>query len=159
MSVQTIEKPTITVTRPPNPHLPAVANGEEPKVEALPPKQAVSQGALTVPGRQVPAGIVRALMRVTEEIGTIKKEGWNNFQSYHYQKWDDVLSALSPTLAKNKLLITQSQAESSVSDKDALLSITYVFNLIDGDTGEVWPLDYRWTGIARLCDSKGVYDD
>ena len=51
MSVQTIEKPTITVTRPPNPHLPAVANGEEPKVEALPPKQAVSQGALTVPGR------------------------------------------------------------------------------------------------------------
>jgi hypothetical protein len=162
METQTIEKPrpTVTVMRPPNPNLPATANGSEAKtIEAMPPKEAVSQGAVAIVGRKFPPNMVRALLKITEEVGAIKKEGWNDFQKYNYQKWDDVLNALSPLLVRNSLLITQSQMDSSVSANDALLSITYGFTLIDGQTGECWPLDYRWTGIARLCDGKGVYDD
>jgi hypothetical protein len=102
--------------------------------------------------------MAKSILAVTKAIGGIGKHGTNTFQHYNYQKWEDVLDKLSPLLVDHGLIVQQSELGCSISDKDALLSITYEFDIINED-GDVWPKHPRWKAIARLCDSKGVYDD
>ena len=109
--------------------------------------------------RTYPAAMVRALLNVQRKIKPVGKLGHNDFQNYDYQKWEDVLVHLGPLLAEEGLFIQQSQIGSSVTRNDDLIQITFEFEIIFEETGEVWPKGIAWQGIARLRDQKGIYDD
>lgn len=106
------------------------------------------------------ASIARAILAISSEIGVIQKEGWNDFQKYRYTRWEDINEKLSPLLAKNNLIIVQSEQNRSLleeNDKGSVLAIVYHFTIVNSD-GEQWP-PTEWTGIARLRDAKGTTDD
>lgn len=122
------------------------------------PAVPMSSAPMPAEPKAYPPKMAKAILAVTKAIGGIGKHGTNTFQHYNYQKWEDVLDKLSPLLVDHGLIVQQSELGCSISDKDALLSITYEFDIINED-GDVWPKHPRWKAIARLCDSKGVYDD
>lgn len=137
----------------------AHVNLDKPPVDGtgFPLEEVVQSGPV-----QYPPHMVRALLNVQAGVGAIAKGGWNDFQKYNYQRWDDVLAAVSGLLSDNGVLIMMTQASQSMSDKDALIAITYdieIIHLSSSDTVSVWPKLLRWVGMARLADSKGVYDD
>jgi hypothetical protein len=109
---------------------------------------------------QFPPRIAKAIIAITEEIGVIQKEGYNEFQKYRYTRWEDISERLSPLLARHKLVIVQTEINRTLleqSDKGSVLSIIYNFTIVNED-GEYWP-PVEWTGIARLRDQKGITDD
>lgn len=111
-----------------------------------------------------PPKIAKTLMTITREFGTIAKGtkkgdpngGWNDFHSYGYQKWDDVLDRESTLFQQHGVILQQSEVARSLLDK--LISITYEFTIINED-GDVWPDKPVFTAIGRLQDNKGIFDD
>lgn len=111
-----------------------------------------------------PPKLAKALMAITREFGPITKGkfkddphgGWNDFHSYGYQKWEDVLERESTLLAQHGIIIQQSETQRSLLDK--LISISYEFTIISED-GDVWPDRPVFTAIGRLQDNKGIFDD
>lgn len=117
----------------------------------------------TVPMRQdapvhYPPKMAKAILAVMRGVGPVAKADKNTFHNYFYQSWENILIKLSPLLADNGLIISQSQISQSLFDNDTLLAITYEFTLINED-GDVWPVRPRWSAFSRLKDSKGMYDD
>jgi hypothetical protein len=134
----------------PAPQLPAVQQERKPR----------QSRAVAVAGKQYPARIAQAIIKITNEIGRIQKEGRNEFQRYKYTRWEDINEKLSPLLAEHGLIIVQSEISRNLleqNDKGSVLAIVYHFTLIN-DQGESWP-EVEWTSIARLRDQKGVTDD
>jgi hypothetical protein len=132
----------------PAPQLPAVRQERKPRTAAQ-PKPA-----------PYPPKIAKSIIAITNEIGRIQKEGFNEFQKYRYTKWEDVAEKLSPLLAKHGLIIVQTENNRTLleeNDKGSVLSIIYHFTIVNED-GEVWP-PVEWTAISRLRDQKGVTDD
>lgn len=103
-----------------------------------------------------PPKLAKAIMAITREFGAIKKDGWNDFHKYHYQRWEDVLERESVLLPQHGIILQQSEIARSILDK--LISITYAFTIINED-GDVWPDRIPLTAIARLSDNKGIFDD
>lgn len=149
---ETMTKAAIDVQAPPQeaptPQLPAIRQERKPRAPAAPRPAHFS------------ASIAKAILAVSSEIGTIQKEGWNDFQRYKYTRWEDINEKLSPLLHKHNLIIVQSEQSRSLleeNDKGSVLAIVYHFTIINSE-GEQWP-PTEWTGIARLRDAKGTTDD
>lgn len=107
-----------------------------------------------------PPKIAKAIIAITNEIGTIQKEGFNEFQKYRYTRWEDISEKLSPLLSKHGLVIVQTEVNRTLleqNDKGSTLCIIYHFTIVDEDGG-VWP-PVEWTAINRLRDQKGITDD
>lgn len=140
------------VEEAPAPQLPVVRQERKPRAAAKPPAPA---GQTQYPGR-----IALAILKVTNEIGQIQKEGRNEFQKYKYTRWEDINEKLSPLLGEHGLVIVQSEQNRSLleeNDKGSVLAIIYHFSLVN-EHGDVWgPIE--WTAISRLRDAKGVTDD
>jgi hypothetical protein len=139
------------VEQAPAPSLPAVRQERVPRKSRTEPSMAAPA---------FPARIAVAILKVTNEIGRIQKEGRNEFQRYKYTRWEDINEKLSPLLGEHGLIIVQSEQSRSLleeNDKGSVLAIVYHFTLVN-DHGEQWP-PVEWTAIARLRDQKGVTDD
>jgi len=107
------------------------------------------------------ASIAKAILKVSQAVGVIQKEGKNTFQNYAYAKWEDINEKLSPLLVENNLVLIQAEQSRSLleeNDKGSVLAIVYEMTWMNAETGETWP-PVPWTGIARLRDQKGVTDD
>lgn len=146
MNAQTKVQEGIVTELPPPSQLPATV---DPRQSGAP----VRAERITYPKK-----ISKALLEIAKEIGAIEKLGENTFHNYHYQKWEDILDRVSPLLTKHGIFIQQSQVASTLFDNDALIAISYQFTIVD-ENGDAWPDRPVWTGIARLRDNKGVYDD
>jgi hypothetical protein len=123
----------------------------------------IKQGAPGVPGNgqvprplHYPSSIAKAIIAVSREIGQVSKDGVNKFQNYKYQAWDDIIRALQPAMINAGLIVTQSEVGRSIEEK--IVTVTYEFTLVH-ESGDVWPDRLAKTGMARLIDSKGVFDD
>jgi hypothetical protein len=145
----TLDVKPVAAAEPTTPQVPAVVKQERrPRAPAQPRAPAF------------PSRIAKAIIGITEEIGVVQKEGYNEFQKYKYTRWEDISERLSPLLAKYKLVIVQTEINRTLleqNDKGSVLSIVYNFTIVNED-GEFWP-PVEWTGIARLRDQKGVTDD
>jgi ERF superfamily len=119
------------------------------------PRTAKPKTVTNYPGR-----IAVAILKITNAIGQIQKEGRNEFQRYKYTRWEDINERLSPLLGQHGLVIVQSEQSRNLleeNDKGSVLAIIYHFLLVN-ENGDVWgPIE--WTAIARLRDQKGVTDD
>ena len=135
---------------PPPPQLPAVRQERKPRQARIPAEV----------GKHYPPRIAQSIIKITNEIGRIQKEGRNEFQKYKYTRWEDINEKLSPLLAEHGIIIVQSEISRNLleeNDKGSVLAIVYHFTVIN-EHGEAWP-EVEWTSIARLRDQKGVTDD
>lgn len=120
-------------------------------------KQVTVTAPAAPPAPAYPPKIAKAILAITREIMPVEKAGWNEFHKYHYHKWEDVLEALSPLLAKHGLIIQQGETSHGGFEKD-LIEISYEFTIINED-GDVWPNNIPITAICKVRDQKGVIDD
>lgn len=102
--------------------------------------------------------IVQSLAKIMGEVGSVKKEGTNAFHNYKYAAAADVMHKLQPLLAREGLVIFQTEAERNFVGEGAALAITYEFILAHKD-GETWPEKPKQTGMAAARNSKGGFDD
>ena len=147
MNTQTDQRGNVATLPPPNPTLPATID----------PKHIV-RAPEGPPPTIYPKTLAEAILKITRAVGPVKKAGFNQHHNYNFQSWEDVLATLGPLEAENGIIIQQSQVATSLFDNDSLMAITYEFTIIH-ESGEVWPDRPVWTGVSRLKDSKGVYDD
>jgi hypothetical protein len=137
----------------PAPDLPAVISPPSP-----PPTFIPAPPAATV--RDYPGRLAKAILSVAKEIGSIQKQGFNEFQRYRYTRWEDINDKLSPLLADYGLIITQREVAKTLyepNDKGSTLAVTYAFSVIN-EHGDQWP-EIELTGMARFRDQKGIVDD
>jgi len=102
--------------------------------------------------------IVQAVSRIMNDVGSVKKEGNNAFHNYKYATAADISHKIQPLLAREGLVILQSETERHFVADGAALAITYEFVLAHKE-GEVWPEKPKQTGMAAARNSKGGFDD
>lgn len=83
------------------------------------------------------------LIGIMGEIGTVEKEGWNANQKYPFVQEVTIANVLRPLLVKYGVMIHQSVAEWRKSEDGKITSVLYRFQIIDADTGEVWPESFH----------------
>lgn len=102
--------------------------------------------------------IVQAVSKIMNDVGSVKKEGNNAFHNYKYATAADISHKIQPLLAREGLVILQSETERHFVADGAALAITYEFVLAHKD-GETWPDKPKQTGMAAARNSKGGFDD
>lgn len=104
------------------------------------------------------ASIAKAVSSVMSEIGIVGKEGKNEFHRYAYAKMEDILQRLTPLMAKNGLVVFQTELDRSMFDDERAIAVRYAFTICHS-SGEVWPERPIQTGVSRCRDSKNNFDD
>lgn len=113
--------------------------------------------AVTLPQTGV-ANIAKAISAVMSEIGIIGKNARNEFHKYQYAKMEDILQRLTPLMAKNGIVVFQTELDRSMFDDERAVAVRYAFTICHS-SGEVWPERPIQTGVSRCRDSKNNFDD
>jgi hypothetical protein len=101
---------------------------------------------------------VQAVSKIMNDVGSVKKEGNNAFHNYKYATAADISHKIQPLLAREGLVIFQTETERHFVADGAALAITYEFQLAHTE-GETWPDRPKQTGMAAARNSKGGFDD
>lgn len=87
------------------------------------------------------------LVRIMDEIGPIKKSGWNSFHKYNYLKEEDIINAVRPLLTKYGVAIVPNVLNEEVSHsttqrgtQETLSRLQVEFTFIDMETSEQIPV-------------------
>lgn len=108
--------------------------------------------------KRIDRPVLAAISAVMGEVGSVKKEGFNDFHRYNYATAADVMHALQPLLAKHGLTIVQHQREIQFIQDGAAMAIPYEFHLYhsSGDKLDLVPIH---TGVAAAKTKNGAPDD
>lgn len=126
----------------------------------------MSESSATIDPTKAPAqhggGAIRpvlaALSAVMSEVGSVKKDGKNDFHNYKYATAADVMHKLQPLMAKNGLTIVQHQTALEFIQDGAAMAIQYEFHVLHS-SGDRLDLAAVHTGVAAARTSKGGPDD
>lgn len=102
--------------------------------------------------------VLAALSAVMSEVGSVKKDGKNDFHNYKYATAADVMHKLQPLMAKHGLTILQHQRSMEFIQDGAALAIQYEFHVMHS-SGDHLELAAVHTGVASARTSKGGPDD
>lgn len=97
--------------------------------------------------------LVQKLAEISESIGRVPKNGYNNFHKYTYVLEADLVDHVRPLLAKNHIFIVPRVAEHLWDGE--LSQITFEYDIIDGDSGE--KLTTSSVGYGSDKGDKGAY--
>jgi hypothetical protein len=102
--------------------------------------------------------VYQAISKVMGEVGSVKKEGFNDFHRYKYAAAADVMHALQPVLSKHGLSVIQHQKNLSFIQDGAAMAIEYEFYVVhsSGDKLDFAPVH---TGVAAAKTKTGSPDD
>jgi hypothetical protein len=101
--------------------------------------------------------IIKSIAAIMGEVGSVTKAGKNEFHRYAYATAADILHKLQPLMAREGLVVFQTEKERDLSS-DGVLSVTYDFTIAH-KSGEVWPTPITRTGMSSAKNSKGGFDD
>lgn len=107
-----------------------------------------------------PKSLAWKLAEVGGEVGKIAKDGWNANQKYKFVKESDVSAAISPLLAERHIFLWSDEVERSEHElfktqNNAIMwkvMVNVAYQFIDGETGEVTPIQHRWGDGADTSD-------
>jgi hypothetical protein len=107
-----------------------------------------------------PKSLAWKLAEVGGEVGKIAKDGWNANQKYKFVKESDVSAAISPLLAERHIFLWSDEVERSEHEvfktqNNAVMwkvMVNVAYQFIDGETGEVTPIQHRWGDGADTSD-------
>lgn len=98
-------------------------------------------------------GLHRKLAEVTEAVGRVPKEGWNDHFKYHYVKEEDLVEAVRGELASRHVTLLPSCSE--IERAGTITTVKVRFAFVDGETGEMFEAD--WFGTGDDKSDKGLY--
>jgi hypothetical protein len=109
-------------------------------------------------------GLVTKLASIMGELGNVKKEGFNKAQNYRFVRESDVVAALVPLLAKNKVIlhtsvVSHERSPLYTTQSGMTMWMTTVIvdgTWIDGESGETLPIA-SFVGTGADTGDKGVY--
>lgn len=102
--------------------------------------------------------ILKSIAKIMGEVGSVAKAGTNDFHRYKYATAADILHKLQPLMAREGLIIFQTETARDFIENGTVLSVTYDFTLAH-KSGEVWPNPITRTGMSSAKNSKGGFDD
>jgi hypothetical protein len=102
--------------------------------------------------------ILKAISNIMGEVGSVSKAGENKFHGYKYTTAADILHKLQPLMAREGLIVFQTEKSRDMLMEETVLAVTYDFTLAHKD-GETWPSTIVRTGMAGARNSKGGFDD
>jgi hypothetical protein len=102
--------------------------------------------------------ILKAISNIMGEVGSVTKAGENKFHGYKYTTAADILHKLQPLMAREGLIVFQTEKSRDMLMEETVLAVTYDFTLAHRD-GETWPTTIVRTGMAGARNSKGGFDD
>lgn len=134
--------------------LPAVIEGGGRGV--VPPAPPLAPTLPLTPYDKIAAAVSSVMKEIAED--PVEKRGENKFHNYNFARMQDINQALTPLMAKHGLAISQSEVERSFLDNGSTVYATYEFTVLHS-SGQRWPTTLRQTGMSRVRDSKGGFDD
>ncbi|MFL2100062.1 ERF family protein [Desemzia sp. FAM 23989] len=106
--------------------------------------------------------LVKKLAKITSQIGSVPKTGWNNFNKYNYTTEADIQAITSKKMAEESLVMIPYEVEHSTREvKTRKGNTEYVyqgvwdFEIVDGDTGE--SIIIRISGEGQDSGDKGPF--
>ena len=110
-----------------------------------------------------PNGLARKLAEVMGEVGKIAKAGFNEKQHYAFVKESDVSDAIRPLLAERHIMLWSNTVSRQMAPLFTtasglqmwLTSVEVQYQFIDGDTGEITPIQSYYGDGADTGD-KGL---
>ena len=102
--------------------------------------------------------ILKSIAKIMGEVGSVAKAGTNDFHRYKYATAADILHKLQPLMAREGLIVFQTETARDFIENGTVLSVTYDFTLAH-KSGEVWPSSITRTGMSSAKNSKGGFDD
>ncbi len=104
------------------------------------------------------SSIIKAVTTIMGEVGSVQKAGTNDFHRYKYATAADILHKLQPLMAREGLVVFQTEQSRDLIADGSVLSVTYEFTLAHRD-GDVWPTPIIRTGMSAARNTKGGFDD
>jgi hypothetical protein len=108
--------------------------------------------------RQGGSAVLQAISNIMAEVGSVAKAGKNTFHNYSYTTAADILHKLQPLMAREGLIVFQTETARDMMMDESVLAVTYDFTLAHKD-GETWPTPVVRTGMSSARNSKGGFDD
>jgi predicted DNA-binding protein YlxM (UPF0122 family) len=108
--------------------------------------------------RQGGSAVLQAISNIMAEVGSVAKAGKNTFHNYSYTTAADILHKLQPLMAREGLIVFQTETARDMMMDESVLAVTYHFTLAHKD-GETWPTPVVRTGMSSARNSKGGFDD
>lgn len=110
---------------------------------------------------QTKPNLAQRLLAITEEIGTVAKDGRNEFQNYDYAREVDFVNALKPLLVKHGVIIIPEGQVTNLSPsgkdgKSTLTTIVMKYRIVNVDNQEDYYLAQA-PGQGMDSSDKGVY--
>lgn len=96
--------------------------------------------------------LAQKVLKVSQAIGCVEKNGLNAHFKFKYQAWDDVLPAVRNACCEVGVQITPSVH--SIKHEGGHVIVEMGFNVTDSETNE--KDGFRWFGEAKGNDDKGV---
>lgn len=105
--------------------------------------------------------VYQAIAKVTKAIGSITKNGENDYQKYRYATAADVLKKVQPLAMEAGLIMIRGEVGKEVykGPEGDVLAITYEYTIGSEETGETLPDKPKSTGTALLFNKRGTPDD
>ena len=142
-----------------SPNLPAVqsASAEQAVANVARATAPVPQGQLPVTGfANLATAIANIMTGIAEQ--RVEKRGENTFHHYKYATMQDILQKLTPLIAKEGIVIMQSEISRGFVDEGNAVQVTYEFTVMH-KAGEVWPQKAVQTGVCNSRANNGKFDD
>ena len=96
--------------------------------------------------------LAQKVLKVSQAIGCVEKNGLNAHFKFKYQAWDDVLPAVRNACCEVGVHITPSVH--SIKHEGGHVIVEMGFNVTDSETNE--KDGFRWFGEAKGNDDKGI---
>lgn len=125
------------------------------------PELAQSRGAIAVRTEQpiqiTDSPLIAAIARVMSAVGSVEKDGHNQFHNYKYTSAAAIANALQKLMAENGLVIVQRERDVQYMEAMGTLAIKYDFDVMHVSGFSLPPVQH--TGMSAAKNSKGGFDD
>lgn len=106
--------------------------------------------------------LITKLAEITEEIKRIPKNGYNEFNKYHYMLESDIKEVVRAEMSKRNVVLIGSELENVTTpvttrkgNTEYQVKITKEMTVYDGDSGET--IKFNATGVGQDSGDKAQY--
>jgi hypothetical protein len=92
------------------------------------------------------------VLKVSQSIGCVEKNGLNAHFKFKYQAWDDVLPAVRNACIENGVQITPTVLDARHDNGHVIVHMMFLVKDVDSDQVD----EFAWFGEAKGNDDKGI---
>jgi hypothetical protein len=96
--------------------------------------------------------LAQKILKVSQAIGCVEKNGLNAHFKFKYQAWDDVLPAVRNACIEHGVQITPSVLDARSDNGHVIVHMMFFVKDVDSDQVD----EFAWFGEAKGNDDKGI---